>query len=320
MPSGSTPQTLRRAPAVVVDPVWLRAPLHGASDRGEVWWTATGVRRTVGSAAMADSSEVAPGLLYGVDGAVAHLVINRPERRNALTWELVGAMRDSLAAADADPAVRVVVLRGAGDRAFCAGADLSGMAGGDSVALHEARGQLAGLFGDLWSLGKPTIAAVRGYALAGGFGLALSCDLVVAADDAVFGAPEIDVGLWPFMITVPMVRAMPPKRALELMMTGRRVDATEAAAIGFVTSVVPAADLDAAVSEVAQTLATKPPAAMRVGRRAFYATVDLAADDALAQLHPLLGIVADGAEAAEGMAAFHDKRPPEWPTADGGPR
>jgi len=272
----------------------------------------------VGSAAMAEDTEVAPGLRYGVDGAVAQLVINRPERRNALTWELVGAMRAALADADADPAVRVIVLRGAGDRAFCAGADLRGMAGGDSVALHEARGQLAGLFGDLWSVGKPTVAAVRGYALAGGFGLALSCDLIVAADDAVFGAPEIDVGLWPFMITVPMVRAMPPKRALELMMTGRRVDAVEAADLGFVTSVVPAADLDAAVDELAGTLAAKPPAAMRIGRRAFYATVDLAADDALAQLHPLLGIVADGTEATEGMAAFHAKRPPAW-RADGGP-
>lgn len=265
---------------------------------------------------MADGSEIAPGLLYRADGPVARLVINRPERRNALTWELVGAMRGALADADADPAVRVVVLSGAGDRAFCAGADLSGMAGGDSVALHEARGQLAGLFGDLWSIGKPTLASVRGFALAGGFGLALSCDLVVAADDAIFGAPEIDVGLWPFMITVPMVRAMPPKRALELMLTGRRVDAAEAAAIGFVTSVVPAAELDAAVDALADTLAAKPPTAMRLGRRAFYATVDLAADDALAQLHPLLGIVADGAEAAEGMAAFHDKRPPAW-RADG---
>lgn len=268
---------------------------------------------------MADGTEIAPGLLYDVNGAVARLVINRPERRNALTWELVGGMRTALATADADPDVRVIVLSGAGDRAFCAGADLGGMAGGDSVALHEARGQLAGMFRDLWSIGTPTIASVRGFALAGGFGLALSCDFVVAADDAVFGAPEIDVGLWPFMITVPMVRSMPPKRALELMMTGRRVDASEAAAIGFVTSVVPAAELDAAVGALASTLATKPPGAMRIGRRAFYATVDLAADDALAQLHPLLGIVADGAEATEGMAAFHEKRPPSWRQSDGAP-
>jgi enoyl-CoA hydratase/carnithine racemase len=314
-------ETLRPVPAAMVDPGEGDAEIGGAGGGGGA--TSSGHRgdvaagRAVGSAAMTDGTEVAPGLLYDVDGAVARLVINRPERRNALTWELVGAMRTALADADADPAVRVVVLGGAGDRAFCAGADLGGMAGGDSVALHEARGQLAGLFGDLWSLGKPTVASVRGYALAGGFGLALSCDLVVAAADAVFGAPEIDVGLWPFMITVPMVRAMPPKRALELMMTGRRVDAAEAEAIGFVTSVVPVAELDTAVASLAATLADKPPAAMRIGRRAFYATIDLAADEALAQLHPLLGIVADGSEATEGMAAFHDKRPPAWRSGGG---
>ena len=117
--------------------------------------------------------------------------------------------------------------------------------------LHEGRGQLADLFRDLYALGKPTIARVQGYALAGGFGLALACDLVIAADDAVFGTPEIGLGLWPHMITVPMLRAMPPKRALELMLTGRRVDAAEADRIGFVTRVVPVDQLDAAVDELA---------------------------------------------------------------------
>ena len=135
----------------------------------------------------------------------------------------------------ADPAARVLVLTGAGDRAFCAGADLTAMAAGAGhLATHDSRGDLAGLFGELWDLGKPTIARVRGFALAGGMGLALACDLVVAADDAVFGTPEIDVGLWPYMITVPLLRSMPPKKALELMMTGRRVDAAEALRIGFV--------------------------------------------------------------------------------------
>jgi enoyl-CoA hydratase/carnithine racemase len=168
------------------------------------------------------------------------------------------------------------------------------------------------LFTDLWHLGKPTIAAVRGYALAGGMGLALSCDLVVAADDAVFGTPEIDVGLWPFMITVPLVRSMPPKRALELMMTGRRVDAAEAAAIGFVTSVVPAESLADTVDQLAAALAAKPPGAMRLGRDSFYAVWDTAATDALGQLHAMLGIAAGTDEAAEGLAAFAEKRSPRW--------
>ena len=223
-------------------------------------------------------------------------------------------LRAGLAAARADPEVRVVVLTGAGEQAFCAGADLGGMAGGDEgwAALHEARGELARLFRDLWELGKPTIARVRGWALAGGFGLALACDLVVAADDARFGTPEIDVGLWPFMITVPLCRSMPPKRALELMMTGRRVGAEEAERIGFVTSVVPVAELDAAVDELAATLAAKSPAVMKLGRDSFHAVWDLAADDALRLLHPLLTVTAATEDAAEGIAAFTEKRQPVW--------
>ena len=142
----------------------------------------------------------------------------------------------------------------------------------------------------MWELGKPTIARVRGYALAGGFGLALACDLVVAADDAQFGTPEIDVGLWPYMITVPLMRSMPPKKALELMMTGRRVDADEAERIGFVNRVVPVDELDAAVAELAATLAAKSPAIMKLGRDSFYAVWDQAAEDALRLLHPLLTI------------------------------
>ncbi len=251
-------------------------------------------------------------LLYRVDGPVARLTINRPEMRNALTWDLVGAMRRCLGEAAGDPAVRVVVITGAGDRAFCAGADLGEWLEPTLWPCTKHGVSLAGLFTDLWHLGKPTIAAVRGFALAGGMGLALSCDLVVAADDAVFATPEIDVGLWPFMITVPLVRSMPPKRALELMMTGRRVSAAEAAAMGFVTSVVPVSELGAAVDTLAATLAAKPPGAMRLGRDSFYAVWDSNASDALAHLHAMLGIAASTDEAAEGMAAFAQKRPPNW--------
>ncbi len=252
-------------------------------------------------------------LLVGVADGVATLVLNRPERRNALSWALVRTLRSTVAELKGRGDVRVVVLTGAGDRAFCAGADLTGMeAGAGHLALHDSRGELAELFQELWALGKPTIAKVRGYALAGGLGLALACDLVVAADDAVFGTPEIDVGLWPFMITVPLVRSMPPKRALELMMTGRRVDAAEAERIGFVTRVVPAVELDGAVDALAAELAAKPPGVMRLGRDAFYAVWDQAAAEALRALHPLLTVTAATEDAAEGIAAFQEKRPPRW--------
>ncbi len=174
-------------------------------------------------------------------GPVLTLTINRPERRNAMTWEVIAGLRRHLAEAKVDPAVRVVVLAGAGDRAFCAGADLSGMAphgaGGGTDAFadhHAARGWLAELFEELWHLGKPTIARVQGWAMAGGFGLALACDLVIASEGARFGAPELNVGLWPYMVTVPMLRSMPPKKALELMLTARVVGAEEADRIGFV--------------------------------------------------------------------------------------
>lgn len=252
-------------------------------------------------------------LLYDVAENVATIRINRPERRNALSWTVMTELRKAFAAAKADSAVRVVVLTGVGDKAFCAGADLSGMAeGAGPAALHEARGELARLFRDMWELGKPTIARVRGYALAGGFGLALACDLVVAAEDAQFGTPEIDVGLWPYMITVPLVRSMPPKVALELMMTGRRVDAGEAERIGFVNRIVPVESLDEEVAELARTVASKSPAIMKLGRDSFYAVWDQAAEDALRLLHPMLTITAGTEDAAEGIAAFAEKRAPRW--------
>jgi enoyl-CoA hydratase/carnithine racemase len=275
-------------------------------------------------------------VLYHVDGAVATLTINRPEKRNALSWTVVTELRRAFAEARADADVRVVVLTGSGDKAFCAGADLTGMAGVasarrsrpaaaseasaaiDSVEgagwteLHHGRGELAQLFLDMWSLGKPIVARVRGFALAGGFGLALACDLVVAADDAQFGVPEINVGLWPYMITVPLLRSMAPKQVLELMMTGRRVDATEAQRIGFVNRVVPVGDLDAAVGALAADLASKSPVAMRLGRDSFYAVLDQPAEPALRLLHSMLTVTAATEDAAEGIAAFAEKRPPEW--------
>ena len=252
-------------------------------------------------------------VLYRVDGRVARITINRPERRNSLSWGVIESIRAHTAEAKADRDVRVVVVTGTGDKAFCAGADLSGMAAGASyLDLHEGRGQLAELFEELWSLGKPTVARVRGFALAGGFGLALSCDFVVCSDDSQFGTPEINVGLWPYMITVPLVRAMPPKKALELMLTGRRVAAVEAERIGFVNQVVPAERLDAAVDELTATLAAKSPAIVKLGRDSFYRVWGEEAGQALAYLHAMLTITTETEDAREGIRAFAEKRQPNW--------
>jgi enoyl-CoA hydratase/carnithine racemase len=253
-------------------------------------------------------------VLYESVGGVARITINRPERRNAMSWEVMRGLRQGLAQAKEDRETRVVVLQGAGDQAFCAGADLGGMIDDEAgfLAVHEARGTIASIFGDLWSLGKPTVARVQGWALAGGFGLALACDMVVSSERARFGAPEINVGLWPHMITVPLVRSMAPKKALELMLTGRVVEAEEAQRLGFVNRVVPHQDLDAAVDELAGALAAKSPAVMKLGRDGFYAVWDMEADDALAHLHALLTLNSQTQDAAEGIAAFHEKRPPRW--------
>jgi enoyl-CoA hydratase/carnithine racemase len=252
-------------------------------------------------------------LEYAVADGVARATINRPDRRNAMSFDVMSGLRAAVAQARDDGNVRVLVVTGAGDKAFCAGADLGSVADTEgAIAAHDGRGLLADLFRDLWSLGKPTIARVRGYALAGGFGLAMACDIVVAADDAVFGTPEINVGLWPYMITVPLLRSMPPRVALELMATGRRVDADEALRIGFVNQVVSARDLDRAVDELAHGLASKSPLIMRLGRDAFYRVLEMDADAALDYLQSMLTITSLSEDTAEGVAAFAEKRAPEW--------
>jgi enoyl-CoA hydratase/carnithine racemase len=252
-------------------------------------------------------------VLYQVESGIARVTINRPERRNAMSFGVMDGLRAAFARAREDADVRVVVLTGAGDKAFCAGADLGGGGIADNAAsAHDGRGLLANLFRDMWTLGKPVIARVRGYALAGGFGLACACDLIVASDDSQFGTPEINVGLWPYMITVPLLRSMPPKTALDLMMTGRRVSADEGKQIGFVQRVVPVDDLDKTVDELATQLAGKSPLIMRWGRDSFYRVLEMDADAALSYLQTMLTVTSQTEDAAEGVAAFAEKRAPQW--------
>jgi enoyl-CoA hydratase/carnithine racemase len=230
-----------------------------------------------------------------------------------MSFGVMQGLRDAFARARADDDVRAVVLTGAGEKAFCAGADLgSGGIADGAASAHDGRGLLADLFRDMWQLGKPVIARVRGYALAGGFGLACACDLIVASDDSVFGTPEINVGLWPYMITVPLLRSMPPKTVLDLMMTGRRVTAEEGARIGFVQRLVPVAELDATVDALAGELASKSPIIMRWGRDAFYRVLEMDADAALSYLQGMLTVTSQTEDAAEGVAAFAEKRAPQW--------
>jgi enoyl-CoA hydratase len=260
---------------------------------------------------MSQLEPVADSISLSVAGGVALITINREQRRNALSPDAIAQLVDAFAVAKERADARVVVLRGQGNAAFCAGADL-GRIDGDGDDLEYARGALGRLFLDMWSLGKPIVARVSGYALAGGFGLAMACDLVVASEDAVFGTPEINVGLWPFMIMVPLLRSMPAKAALELMMTARRVSAAEARSLGFVTDVVPLSELDARVGTLAAELASKASQTMRLGRNAFYAMQDQETRTLLARLNEQLSLALATDDAREGLAAFAEKRAPTW--------
>ena len=249
---------------------------------------------------------------YQVEGGTARLTIHREHARNALSPGVVQGLMTALSQADADPKVRVVVLTGAGDRVFCAGGDLGGMAGDGFLAGHEGRRAYGQLLLKFQTIAKPTIARINGHALAGGLGLVLACDLAVASEAAQFGTPEIDRGLFPMMVMAFLQRHVGRKRALELVLTGERMDASKALAWGLVNEVVPPAHLDVAVDQLARKLAAKSQAIVGLGRRATFTAEDLPLAQALEMLGCQLSINVLTEDAAEGVTAFLDKREPKW--------
>jgi enoyl-CoA hydratase/carnithine racemase len=214
--------------------------------------------------------------------------------------------------ANANPSVRCIVYTGSGDRAFSAGGDLSAGFFDDPLGLHRARGALADLFRAMWAGEKTTLARVNGAALAGGLGLAVACDITVCVDDARLGLPEVGVGLWPMLITVPLLRAAAPKIVYELMATGRVLTPVEAFRLGLVNRVVPREALDAAVSEIVESLAGQSPAAVALGRAVFHSLGGLDSDSALDLLQNGLTAATMSEDAREGLAAFSEKRRPGW--------
>ena len=259
---------------------------------------------------MSEASAGTP-VTYDLSGVAARITIDRPERRNAINPEVTRVISESLRRAEADRA-RVVVLTGAGDKAFCAGGDLGGMTSEGAVAQHFARGEVGTLFDQMRRSPLPIIARVNGHALAGGFGLMLACDLVIACDEAELGFPEIDLGLWPFMVTAIAHRDIPRKKALELMLTGARIPATEGERLGFVNRIVPRAELDSAVDDLAATLALKSPLTTELGKRSFYRSEDQSFEQALDYLTGMLTLCLQSEDLAEGVSAFFEKRPPNW--------
>lgn len=261
---------------------------------------------------MGDQADV---VKWSVAQGVATLTLNRPARRNALSGELMDAMAERLGAARDDADVRVVVITGAGDRAFCAGGDLAGgmAAGGGGFPSQIAeKGRYADLLREVRAFGKPVVARLGGDAMGGGVGLLLACDLAVAADDVRVGLPEIRVGLWPMMVTALLVRHVGRKVALEMMMLGEKLPAQRAQALGLLNRVVPREHLDEEVAKVAGALASRSPAVLKLGRDAFYQTEDMVFDSALDALRDRLVLNTLLEDAAEGVMAFIEKRDPEW--------
>jgi enoyl-CoA hydratase/carnithine racemase len=251
-------------------------------------------------------------LRYEVSSPRATLTIDDPERRNPMSNAVMTALLDGIERAASDPEVRVIVITGAGDRAFSAGGDLGGGFVDTPVAQHDERGSLARLLRLMRRCGRPLVARVNGHALGGGFGLAAACDVTIAVDTALLGTPEVRVGLWPAMISAVLRDVVPRKAALEMMLTGRRIDAFEAQRLGIVSRVVAPGGLDAAVDEVVDALASYSPAVLRMGRDAWHAMADMDFDAALELLHLELTSAAMTEDAIEGVAAFLQKRPPEW--------
>jgi enoyl-CoA hydratase/carnithine racemase len=259
-------------------------------------------------------SGTAPPVLYAFEDGVARITINRPGARNALSQEVMEGLLDAFDRAVADPLVRVVVLTGAGEKAFCAGGDLGGSGFKDKgfAERHHDRRSFADLFRRMNRLGKPIVARVRGHCLAGGFGLALGCDLVVASDDSSFGTPEVKRGLFPMMIMATIFRNVGRKKGMELLLTGDRISAAEAERLGLINYAVPVDQLDAKVDELVAKVAAMSPAVVRLGRDAFYAMSDMGFDPALEYLQTMLTVNLGTEDAIEGVTAFLQKRDPAW--------
>jgi enoyl-CoA hydratase/carnithine racemase len=252
-------------------------------------------------------------LLTSLEAGVARITLNRPDVRNALSRTMLAELEAAVAAAEADPAARVIVLAGAGERAFCAGADLKGVGDrGTTLQARESFGGLARILEAMARMRTPIIAQVHGYALAGGCGLAVGCDLVIAADDAVFGLPEITIGLLPLMVMAPILRAVGRKRGMLMILSGEPVPAREAFEMGLVSRLVPRGDLERETTALARRLAAFSPTAVALAKEAAATIQDMEYGKSLRYLRELITLVGLSDDAREGIAAFFAKRKPEW--------
>ena len=245
-------------------------------------------------------------------GAAQWITINREERRNALNTQVVDGIREAMLAAAADPAVRAIVLTGAGGKAFCAGADLQAGTGVFTLGLDEPTTDFGRLARAARELGVPLIARINGACVAGGMGMLGICDLAIAADHARFGLPEAKVGVFPMQVLVYLRHLVGARHLNELCLTGELIGAARAREIGLVNEVVPADALDAAVEALVAKLAAGSPVALRRGKYAIAAMQQMSFHEALAFAETQIAVASRTADAAEGLAAFAEKRPPRW--------
>ncbi len=248
-------------------------------------------------------------VLYRLENHAAHITINRDEQRNTITAEAVALFLSYLDRAEADQAVRAVLITGAGEKAFCTGAQL-----GDGVSAEgkKAFEDYARLLKRLATFPKPTMARVKGFCLAGGMGFMLACDIVVASEDSRFGTPEVNVGLWPMMIGALIFRNVPRKKAMEMILLGERLDAQAALDMGLITRVVPVDKLDGEVNTILQNLAAKSPIGIKLGKQAFQESAEMSLEEALDNLAMKFLAVASTEDAREGITAFIEKRKPKF--------
>lgn len=250
-------------------------------------------------------------VLYERRGRVIHITINRPDKRNSLSPETLEELCVAFERADRDAEGGCVVLRGAGDKAFCSGADLSSMAGGEGMlAQYEARGLFPRLFQAMLKNSKVIIAAVNGACMAGGVGLMLACDLAIAKAGVKVGTPEIARGIFPYMISTLILRSVGRRRAFEMTLLGESMTAEQAAALELVNRVVPEAEFEPAVEAWANKLAGYSPAVLKLGKRALIEQEGMPLEGAFAYLQGLLTVNSMMEDAVEGVTAFFEKRDP----------
>jgi enoyl-CoA hydratase/carnithine racemase len=282
----------------------------GAAGAGAAGAGAAGAGVAESPGAVGDAAEI---VLYDAADGVATIALNDPKTRNALSVEMLNGLIAAFERADADDEARAVVLRSSHERTFSSGANLGGFSA-DAPLIHKHFGteRFVSLFKLIGSLSKPTLCAVSGHVLAGSVGIALSCDLVIASEQASFGTPEINIGTFPFMVMAVLYRNAGRKDANELLLLGERFDAARAKEAGLVNKVVPVAELDAAVAEWAGRLASRSPVIMRLGKQAMRRQLDMALDDALDYLRSQLTLATSTEDIVEGVTAFFEKREPVW--------